>query len=200
MNDKRMRGTDLRSLLAAAVLAVSFSAADAEETPHVLGADLTLGAVNYSNIAVLDQVNDGCWTNSSNTSARVRLLLEQSDIAVVEGGYFTTLFAPTVELNANGFRAGAVCAVSATFKVSYPGYVGYGGTTAPRYYFSAGVTLFESSAIFTNGRDVNAQLADYYTAQASDFASRVISARRSSEIKGFFESYPMFSDAPLRLE
>ncbi|MEL7252955.1 MAG: hypothetical protein AAGL23_02195 [Pseudomonadota bacterium] len=162
----------------------------------------SLGLVKHVEMNVIDDVVGGCWKNKSSVEAEVRLLFEQSDIAVVRKPLaFNFLAAPQVELSGVGYRAGdLLCVGMARLTVYYYSLV-------PAFHLSgtsvnAKVELFEVSAVFSNStsQGLDAQFSDFFRDNASNFASDVLSARRSEDVVAFFEEFPIFGKDPMTRE
>lgn len=72
--------------------------------------------------------------------------------------------------------------------------------TGEGYYLDYWATIFERNAIFSNGTNVNQQLAEFYEAAVSDFVSDWISANRTEEVRRFRLSFPKQDGMPLSQE
>lgn len=174
--------------------------ARAQDAPKFLEYGLELGLIRNSYLFSSDQVSDNCWTNMSSIEAKIRLLLERNEIPVFREPFaFYNSFNVQVKLVAFGFRTGdGLCVVSSALSVStgLSEDINYSGQ-GPGIIADYSVAIFQRSAIFTSGFNVNEQLDGWFEGVVSEFIADIISARRSDEIQEYFERFPTFGRDPL---
>lgn len=184
--------TRWRLCVAAALVAVT-SPAVSQDAEFISSED-ALGLINTVNIFVSDEVSDGCWTNSRAIEAKMRLLFEQNGINVeLEDLAFFTVHARFVYANAVGYRTNGLCVGSARFAVYYNSSTILGGFDGlPEFRTSGLVETNNSSSVFSNSRDLNQQLTDFFEESATSFVADVLLGRRSEAAQLFRNTYPAF--------
>ncbi len=163
-----------------------------------------LGLIRFTELTVRDDVSGGCWTNSAYITSKVKLLLEQNDVAVLE--YEPLFLGPVVvntEISAFGFRDdNGTCAVHAKLQVYSHSYEEFGDISHDEssYVMPRRVSLFSGGALFVNSNKVNEQLSEFIEGQAAEFLSGVLSGRRDSIVQEFFVDFPAWLDKPISSE
>ena len=193
----------MKKLYAALALLFFPCMALAQEIPIYLDTGAEIGFVNFSTFQIDDDVTDACWTNSKTIQSLVRLSFEQNDVPILD--YKPAWYATNVvhtELEAIGFRTSSSnCAVHAAFKVATRVNARFGGAEGrPLFSASYVASVFERSAIFTNSRNVNEQLRDFFEGASSEFLALVLSSRRDKNVISFKSAYPHFANKPLSEE
>ncbi|PJE29822.1 hypothetical protein CVM39_07940 [Pseudooceanicola antarcticus] len=189
-------------MLGALSLSLISGSASGEQGDTFLPSQARVGIVDFAYLEVSDQVSDNCWTNSDTIRAKSRLSFEREGIPVL--GYDPAFFGTRVvfaKVTAFGFRTSGVCAVSARFSVSAPVDNRWvSSETGEGYYLDYWATVFERNSIFSNGTNVNQQLAEFYEAAVSDFVSDWISANRTEEVRRFRQNFPKQDGMPMSQE
>lgn len=186
-------------IIASSFLFMSGPFALADTLPTNIYGNDSLGAVRYVRVVTDDQVKDGCWTNIRSVEAKVRLILEQSDIATLsENQAYPSPVAPVLYVSAFGFRSGNLCVVHTSLEAVYSSYSSLGDSNqGATFKFVNPATNFSSSAMYTNSNNVNAQVLDFYETSTSEYAASVLSARRNEDVRHFFELNPFFYGEPI---
>ncbi|MFP9137912.1 hypothetical protein ACLI1C_12105 [Devosia sp. XGJD_8] len=141
-----------------------------------------------------DQVEGGCWTNASAIAARVRAELEKFGIAVYQEPLaLRTVFAPLLQINGLGYRAGGeVCVVSASMEVVYWGTTRLGdlGYTGRAFEFENPVLLWSQNSVFSNSIRVDDQLMNQAQEWVDTLIGDIAKARRSEEVEAVLSTWP----------
>jgi hypothetical protein len=173
----------------------------AQDQPVVLSWDDKLGFVRNVHINLVDNVSDNCWTNATAIRSRMRLLFEQNEIAVHEEPFaFPDPMSVHVTLQAIGYRVEGsdLCAVSSVMSVSHAGFDVRGGAEGRQTFslpFESNLSL--QFGVNTSSSNVNEALSDFFEGTLSDFVADVISARRSENVRHFFDLYPAAGIDPI---
>lgn len=171
----------------------AYNAALAQVTATVSGTD-TVGVVRSVELLIDDQVEGGCWTNASAIAARVRAELEKYGIAVYQEPLaLRTVFAPILQINGLGYRAGGeVCVVSASMEVVYWGTTRLGdlGYTGRAFEFENPVLLWSQNSVFSNRSRVDDQLMKQAQEWVDTLIGDIAKARRSEEVEAVLSTWP----------
>ena len=181
---------------AALIFAATTPTVHAAETYSVTP-ELTPGYVQHATLDVIDSVEGGCWTNVDLVTAKINLLMEQNDVPVLKSAAWSGPTAPKVVLYAFGHRTGGVCAVHVEMEVFAAWHMnvneqGYG----PNWRFGAWGQIYKNSLIMTSGTNVNGSILEFSETSASEFLSKVLAGRRTTEVQQFFEAFPDAKDPP----
>lgn len=187
-------------LLFPLVLGDEVNANEDAQYPEYLSSSSMPALITSATLDVSDGVTDNCWTNSEVVKSKIYLLLEQNEIFVPD--YDVAFYNPqtvSILLSAFGFRTGSgVCAVSAEFSVDTKIYQSWGGGGGKQEYSIPYVaSIYSRASVFTNSANVNDQILNLFDGAASEFAAKVISARRSPEIRQYRSQYPVSNERPI---
>lgn len=189
--------TALAATLATFVVAPAIQAQEVKRVEY----EKTLGYVRYAVLDVQDKVTGNCWTNVDLVKSKIKLLLEQNDVAVVEEIANSDFTRPSIAFNVMGWKAGGVCVASAEFSVTTWDYMlrrTKGNETV--WLFDAYNTLFSRGYLMTNGGNVNSSVAEFAETSTSEFLADVIAGRRDPNVNAFFEQFPHNLETPLNYE
>lgn len=163
----------------------------------------SLGLISHLYIYIDDQVEGGCWTNSSAIEASLRLKFEREDIPVLREP--PAFFSPTtmqVIISAIGLRSrSGLCATHASFEVGRPISYYWGGADGrKKYWFSGYISAFQRTAIFVSGDTNNEQISELMNEATDNPLADILSMRRSDATQTFFQNYPDMRDTPMTKE
>jgi hypothetical protein len=171
----------------------AYTAALAEVTSTISGTD-TIGVVRSVELVIDDQVDGGCWTNSSAIAARVRAELEKFGIAVYQEPLaLRTVFAPVLQISGLGYRSGSAgCVTSATMEVVYWGTTTLGdlGYTGRAFDFENPVLLWSANSVFSNPARVDDQLLKQAQEWVDTLIGDIAKARRTEEVQSVLSTWP----------
>jgi hypothetical protein len=181
-------------LLPLFVGSVSGFPANAEN--EFLDSDQALGLISFATVLTSDQVSGNCLTNLPTIENKLKLMLEQNDVSVVESKPYT-LKSPAIGLIANGYRVEGVCVASFAFEVrSWGGTTFYDQSDGSGYAVSTLMDLYSSHQISTNRSNVNAQALDFFEGEAAGFLAQVIASRKKPIVAEAKRKIPWFVIAP----
>jgi len=159
-----------------------------------VGGANSVGAVRAVELRISDQVDGGCWTNSSAVSARVRAELEGAGIAVYQEALaFRTLFSPLVEIRGLGYRTNTgACLASISMEMMYWGQVQLGDLSYSGAVFSVEnpVLLWTASSVISNGGRLDDQFLDQAQEWVDTLVADIFKARRTEGIKAILQTWP----------
>ena len=92
-------------------------------------------------MVVSDQMTDGCWTNVYLVNQKIRLIFEQSSIAVHETDILNNPFFPLVIISTNGFKVGGKCIGNTEFELSLEMYHDWKSSSTDNTYFLGGFVV-----------------------------------------------------------
>lgn len=149
----------------------------------------SVGLIRAVQLEVSDQVDGGCWTNSSAVAARARAELEKAGIAVYEEPLaFYGPFSPVLEIAVLGFKSGGnngICAGYAKVNSYYfdESELGSLANTGNIFKVSGVVSSWSTGSLFTSGSTLNAQVSEYVQESIDTLIADILSSRRSDEVK-----------------
>jgi len=174
-----------------------------EAQPTRVPYELAPGYVKFVNLDVDDQISGNCWSNTKTVEAKVRLLLEQNELPVLNYlPQFRSRFVPQVTILGLGMRNGnGTCFGHIQFLVQTIYFDKYGGFEGKEEFeFTGFGTVFSQASIFSNAGNLNAQISDFVEGAASEFAAEAISSRRNELVSKFNKLYPGFDQKPMSRE
>ena len=190
-------------VLAAVTFQPAFGQDGGYRIPIRLKGTEPMGLVRHSTLTTDDQVTDNCWTNADSIRSKIFLIFSQNDIFVPDyvPAYFNS-GTVVASISANGFRTGSgICAVSATFSVYTKTVQNLGGADGRQEYAVEYLSsIYDNGMIATNSTNVNSALDDFFIGAASEFAAKVITARKSENVTDFFQDYPPQDATPMSVE
>jgi hypothetical protein len=149
----------------------------------------SVGLIRAVELEVSDQVDGGCWTNSSAVAARVRAELEKAGIAVYEEPLaFYGPFSPSLRIAVLGFKSGGangICAGYAKVEAYYIDDTELGSlaNTGKVFRVRGVVSSWNTASLFTSGSTLNAQISEYVQESIDTLIADVLSARRIEGVK-----------------
>ena len=149
----------------------------------------SVGLIRAVELEVSDQVDDGCWTNSSAVAARARAELEKAGIAVyTEPLAFNGPFSPALEITLVGFKSGGTNGLCAGYAKVNSYYfddteLGSLSNTGGVFKVRGVVSSWSKSSLFTSGSTLNAQISEYVQESIDTLVADILSARRSEGVK-----------------
>ncbi len=75
---------------------------------------------------------------------------------------------------------------------------GYDGV--PEYSASYKASVFDRQSVFISSSNTNDQLRDFFVSSASEFAAKVIAARRDEVVRNYIEHFPNIGEPPMSEE
>ena len=194
----------MRIFLAGLLTLISCASANAQDRDlRFIERQDVLGMVRFARVAFSDQIDGSCWTNVASVESRVRLLLQQNDVQVLDESIaFEDVISPRLHVTGVGFRNGAgTCAASVT--VSLEARVGsrFGGSDGiPEFHFSTNSVLFTDLSVFTAGTNLNDVINDFVTGSVSELLVRILSGRRDPIVRELFLTLPNLLEEPMTSE
>jgi hypothetical protein len=166
---------------------------------YITDAD-SLGLIEFSEIAVHNLVEDGCWSSAAAIEARVRQLFTQSDLRVID--YKAAFYGYDVvlsEITALGLRTPAgLCAVNAEFRVVTRSFTPVGTSFFNDSYTAVGmVELFSSNTLLTGDDDMDDRLYQFFIGAAGEFLSKRYAARGADSVIAFRTDNPSDGTPPM---
>ena len=166
------------------------------ENQKVVWFDVAPGLIKHVEVHVDDEVKDGCWTNVSLVRSKVRLLLEQNDIRLVDDMSRSSLAHPRVNISANGFRNGGFCAARISFDVEMVSYQYLEEYSGQEWFVFHTGTIWTKSTVASGSDKLNDVIDEFFEASANAFVADVLSARRDPVVQEFFEAFPILAEKP----
>lgn len=162
---------------------------EAQENVTILDEDTRLlFASNMQDIAVniIDQVQDGCWTNPSSSTTSIELELTRSGYSIAEKDSPTLAFIPAVNIGAIGYALSNKnsCAVYANMSVTNLDFDEYPTVTSlPNMDSVFRRKLFSSGSLLTGSKsNMSQRITDIHTDMIKEFLV-TISKQKTAIIK-----------------
>ncbi|RVK93384.1 hypothetical protein [Sinorhizobium meliloti] len=156
-----------------------------------------VGLIRAVELQVDDQVKDGCFTNVSAVSARIRAQLENAKIAVYSEPLAAPLpFSPKVVLVILGFKVGGGCIASAALSVEYSNHIDLGSLayTGGVFRVSGSHVIWQNSSLISRGGKVNDAILSQVQEWTDSLTADVAMAKRNENVQKLLAVWP--SDAP----
>ena len=169
-----------------------------EKTPSYIGYRDLLGLVNFVIVDLSDQVSGNCWTNSDKIAANAKLKFEQNGIEIVDyKPKYSKINAPIVRLRLVGFRAGGLCTGHAELSVLSYLVQKYTASTSDSEFLLVGSTiLFDKSAIYSRGSNLNEQAEDFFDAGISELLLQIIKSKRHEAVSRLLAEDELIGEKP----
>jgi hypothetical protein len=148
--------------------------------------DAVIGLISAVELRTHDQVEDGCWTNVSAVSARVRAELERAEVPVYQEPLSSNwLLTPVLELSALGYRTpSGHCLGTISIKLRYTANYEMGSLafTQKIYSIPLWAVMWENRYLVSGGQSLNSQFLEVAQEFADLLTADIIQARREPAI------------------
>lgn len=153
-----------------------------------------IGLVRGVDLRVFDGIEDGCWTNMSGVSARIRVELERSSIPVYDEPLaYSTVFYPRLVLGTNGYRLpNGTCVGSAELFLIYGADSNIGNLHREGNVLnvSGSVRLWGSGFVASSPSTLNDQIMELAQQSIDTLVADVLSKRRSNSVASALDKLP----------
>lgn len=153
-----------------------------------------VGLIRAVELQVDDQVKDGCFTNASAVSARIRAQLENAKIAVYSEPFATPLpFNPKLILSTLGGKLGnGACIASVAMSVEYSSENELGSLayTSGLFKVSGAHVIWRNSSLVARGGSVNDSILSNVQEWIDSLTADVAAAKRNENVQKLFAVWP----------
>lgn len=154
----------------------------------------SVGLIRAVELQVDDQVTDGCFTNASAVSARIRAQLENAKISVYSEPFATPLpFNPTLNLSILGGKLGSgTCIASVAMSVEYSSDIELGSLayTGGLFKVSGSHVIWRRRSLVGRGGNVNDSILSYVQEWIDSLTADVAMAKRNESVQKLFAVWP----------
>ena len=160
-----------------------------------------IGLIRMVELVVSDQVDNGCWTNSSGTTSRLRAELERSGIPVAtEPLALHSAFTPMLYLAVVGYRTNGLCVASAEIQVIFNTRADYGSLAytgkiivVPGEYVS-----WRKQTVLSKGAELNDPLMNLVQEWVDGLTADISAAKREQTVQAARALWPNYKPLTAR--